>query len=459
MTSTEALTEHLVEYALSVCWEKVPAPAQERVKQLFLDFLGVACGGHGLGDSTPAVLQAGRTLAKGTRGVCSVVGERRLYPPPIAAFLNGTFAHTLDFDDTHRESIIHPGTPVFATLLALAEVHHASGKAFLEAALAGYEVTCRIGNAHGEAVHRRGFHPTATTGIFGAVAGGAHLLGLSPETTLDAFGLAGSMASGSLQFLITGGWNKRVHVGLAAHNALYALAMAQSGVKGARQPIEGPNGYLRSYVEGPVEPMRALAGMGDGDWQVLRTAVKPYPSCRYNHAVIDGITGLARRYEIDVREVAGIEVALPPIGHAVVAVPAQSKRRPHTTVDGQFSVYFAAAAALLEKGFTWASYRLLHDPQVITIMDRTTAVADASIEGMGARVALVGRAGQRWEVVVPYPLGEPENPVPWEGLAQKFQSLAQTVLSPDQVQAIVQRVPVLEKEGDMASFTSLLRRW
>ncbi|MFN3973683.1 MAG: MmgE/PrpD family protein [Dehalococcoidia bacterium] len=458
MTSTEALTERLVEYALSVRWERVPAPAQERVKQLFLDFLGVACGGRGLGDSTSAVLKGGRALAKGARGVCSVVGERRLYPSPIAAFLNGTFAHSLDFDDTHRESIIHPGTPVFAALLALAEVHHTSGKVFLQAAVAGYEVTCRIGNAHGEAVHRRGFHPTATTGIFGSVAAGAHLLGLSPETTLDALGLAGSMASGSLQFLITGGWNKRVHVGLAAHNALYALAMAQSGVKGARQPLEGANGYLRSYAEGPVEPMRALTGMGDGEWQVLRTAVKPYPSCRYNHAVIDGILYLTRRYEIDAREVACIEVALPPIGHAVVADPAQGKRRPHTTVDGQFSVYFASAAALMDKGFTWASYRLLQHPQVTALMDRTTAVADASIAGMGARVALVGHSGQRWEVVVPYPLGEPENPLPWEGLAQKFRGLAQTVLSPDQVQAILQRVPVLEKEGDMASFTTLLRR-
>lgn len=85
-------------------------------------------------------------------------------------------------------------------------------------------------------------------------------------------------------------------------------------------------------------------------------------------------------------------------------------------------------------------------------------MADASIAGMGARVALVGRSGQRWEVVVPYPLGEPENPLPWERLAQKFQSLAQAVLSPDQVQAILQRVPVLEKEMDMASFTTLLRR-
>lgn len=452
------LTEPLLEYALSISWEKVSEPARERVKQLFLDFLGVALGGRGLGDSTEAVLRAAQGLRKGARGACTVVGERHLYPPPIAAFLNGTFAHTLDFDDTHRESITHPGTPIFATLLALAEVHHAPGEKFLEAALAGYEVTCRIGNAHGEGVHRRGFHPTATTGIFGAVAAGARILDMSMDKALHALGLAGSMASGSLQFIVSGGWNKRVHVGLAAHNALYALALAEAGVQGARWPLEGEKGYLRAYAEGPVVLEKALEGLGNGDWQVLHTAVKPYPSCRYNHAVVDAIIALTRRYEIDAGEVARIEVALPPIGYALVAVPSEEKRRPRNSVDGQFSVYFASAVSLLERGLTWGSYQRLSDAQVLSLMDKVVAVADASVGGMGARVAIEGRSGQRWEIAVPYPLGEPENPLPWEGFAEKFRTLASTVLPSPSVQAILQRVPTLEGEGDMAAFTPLLRK-
>ncbi|GBD10587.1 hypothetical protein HRbin23_00231 [bacterium HR23] len=454
----DGLTVRLVDYALSVQWERVSPPARERVKQLFLDFLGVALGGRGLADSTPALLRAGRSLAKGARGVCTVVGERRGFPPPVAAFLNGAFAHSLDFDDTHRDSITHPGTPIFATLMALAEVHHTSGERFLESALAGYEVTCRIGLAHGEAVHRRGFHPTATTGIFGAVSAGAHLLRLSREATLDAFGLAGSMASGSLQFLVTGGWNKRVHVGLCAHNAIYALTMAGEGVKGARAPLEGHNGYLRSYAEGAVKPARALEGLGDGQWQVLRTAVKPYPSCRYNHAVIDAIAHLVRRYEVQAEEVARLEIALPPIGYALVAVPVEEKRRPRSSVDGQFSVYFASAVAMLEGGLTWASYQRLDDPQVLALIDRTVVREDPSLQGMGARVMLVTHKGGRWEAEVPYPLGEPENPLPWDGFARKFLGLAQTVLPPARADAILQRAQNLEGEGDMAQFISLLRK-
>ncbi|MCS7207256.1 MAG: MmgE/PrpD family protein [Dehalococcoidia bacterium] len=455
MAVAPSLTERLVDRALAVRWEKVPPQAQERVKHLFLDFLGVALGGRGLADSTPAVRRAGQALAKGARGTCTVVGENRRYPPPVAAFLNATFAHSLDFDDTHRESIIHPGAPIFATLLALAEVHHTSGKVFLEAALAGYEVTCRIGIAHGEAVHRRGFHPTATTGVFGAVAAGAHLLGLSPEATLDALGLAGSMASGSLQFIATGGWNKRVHVGLAAHNALYALTLAQSGVRGARQPLEGTYGYLRAYGDGTVDMTRA--SLGDGDWQVLHTAVKPYPSCRYNHAVIDAIVDLARRYEIDPAEVRRIRVVLPPVGHALVAVPPEQKRRPHTSVEGQFSVYFAAAVALLQKGLTWGSYQRLHDPQVQALMERVCAEADATVEGMGARVTLEGYAGQRWETSIRYPRGEPENPLPWPHLVGKFLDLACTVLPREHADRLLDRVSTVEMEADMASLICLLR--
>jgi len=458
-THDGALTERLVEYAYGIRWEEVPPEARERVKHLFLDFLGVAVGGRGLGDSTPAVLRAGRALAAGAQGVCTVVGERPLYPSPVAAFLNGAFAHTLDFDDTHRESIIHPGAPLFAALLALSEAHRIPGRRFLEAALVGYEVTCRIGVVHGEGVHRRGFHPTATTGIFGAVVAGAYLLGLPKEVAVDALGLAGSMTSGSLQFLVGGGWNKRVHVGLAAHNAIYALTMAQEGVRGARQPLEGTYGYLRSYAEGVADPSRALGDVGEGDrvWHVLRTAVKPYPSCRYNHAVVDALVSLARRTPLTPAGVEGVEVVLPPVGYALVAVPPEGKRRPRTSVDAQFSVYFAAAVALLEGGLTWQSYRRLSDPQVVALMDRVVAREDPSLKGMGARVVVHGRDGEVWATTVPYPLGEPENPLSWEGLAAKFRSLALTVLPPQRVEALLQRVPSLEQEGDMGAFTPLLQ--
>jgi 2-methylcitrate dehydratase PrpD len=155
--------------------------------------------------------------------------------------------------------------------------------------------------------------------------------------------------------------------------------------------------------------------------------------------------------------VEGVEVVLPPVGYALVAVPPEGKRRPRTSVDAQFSVYFAAAVALLEGGLTWQSYRRLSDPQVVALMDRVVAREDPSLKGMGARVVVHGRDGEVWATTVPYPLGEPENPLSWEGLAAKFRSLALTVLPPQRVEALLQRVPSLEQEGDMGAFTPLLQ--
>jgi len=457
MTQTKTgITERLADYALSLDYEHIPPSALERTKMLFLDFLGVALGGNAFADSTPAFRKGVQDLARGAPGRCTVVGERDLYPAPLAALLNGAYAHSLDFDDTHRESVMHPGTPVFATLLALAEETGADGRRFLTSAVAGYEVSCKVGRAHGEGVHKRGFHPTATTGIFGAVAAGARLLGLDREALLNALGIAGSQSAGSLRFMETGAWNKRLHVGLCAHNALYALTFAQAGVLGAREPLEGRFGYFFSFVEPPYDLARALEGLGER-YEVLYTAVKPYPSCRYNHGVIDAVLDLVRREGLGPDQVQEMEIALNQAGMELVGVPEEVKRRPKNIVDGQFSVFFAAASALLEGRFTWDAYRRLGDPQVQDLIARIRISLDRAIPALGSRVKVVTRDGRTLVKEVPLARGEPETFPTWEELEEKFRGLASALLPEEQVRRVAETVRHLEQVEDLRALTALLR--
>ncbi len=447
------VTTALADFCTGLRYEDLPPPVVQRTKELFLDFLGVACGGR-TDESAGPLLRAVARLGGRGPDEASVVGEEERYVAHYAALLNGAFAHSQDFDDTHREAVLHPGVPVFATLLALGEATRASGRDFLTAAVVGYEVSCRLGRAHGEAVHGRGFHPTATTGVFGATAAGARLLGLGRQALLDAWGLNLSQAAGTFQFLENGAWNKRVHVGLAAHNAIVALAMAREGVTGAANPFLGRFGYYFSYAGIEPDLEAALADLGR-QFEVMNTAVKPYPCCRYSHPVIDGLAELARTHGLRPEDVEAVEVGLPRAGMPVVAEPEAPKKAPANVVDAQFSVYFAAAIALLEGGFTWQSYGRLRDPAVVALMGRVRVYA-CPLKGLSARVAVLTRRGERFESDVPLAKGEPERPLTWEELLAKFRPLAEPVLGPA-AEELVSVVEGLERVPDLTAVGRLLR--
>src|SRR5690606_37824847 len=180
--------------------------------------------------STPSLLAMLKALDLDGAGPASVMGDGKTYSPAVAALLNGALGHSLDFDDTHADSSLHPSAPVVPAAFAVGEAVGASGAEVLTAIVAGYEVCCRLGNALDPSSHyARGFHPTATAGTFGAAAAAAKLYRLPAERIATAFGVSGSQAAGSLQFLENGAWNKRFQVGAAAMNGVVAATLAKEG--------------------------------------------------------------------------------------------------------------------------------------------------------------------------------------------------------------------------------------
>ena len=421
------ITRRLAEFASRIEHDGLPAPVRERTKALIADHIAIAYRARQEAAICPSIAAALKGLGL-SAGEASVIGDARGYAPPAAAFFNGALAHCLDFDDTHARASIHPSAPIVPAALAAAEMSSASGPDCVAAITAGYEVQIRLSLALGPSAHyARGYHPTATCGVFGAAAAAGRILGLGTEEMVHAYGLCGSQAAGSMQFLADGAWNKPFHVGYAAMSGLIAASLAREGFRGAADAIEGRAGFLASYAPSP-EPEEAIRNLGS-EWETLDIAVKPYPSCRYGHAAMDALIALRTDHRLDADAVDSVQIGLPQTGWRLIGDPEPEKQNPQNYVDGQFSMPFVAAVALREGGMSWDSYAVhLQDPRTRSLCRRISSVVDPEVEShfpahMAGSARVRTRDGEELEKLVVVAKGEPENFPSAAELRAKFDGL------------------------------------
>lgn len=423
------VTAELSKFSAEVSIDKVPPEVVSRARLLLLDLVGNIVRGHET-ESTPALLSMIRALGM-AEGTSRVFGDSHTFSPAGAALLQGALAHSLDFDDTHAAATLHPGAAVIPAALAAAEMINASGATTLAAIIAGYEVICRVALALPAGEHyARGFHPTSTCGAFGAAAAAARVLGLDADGTASALGIALSQTAGSLQFLQNGAWTKRFQVGWSAMSGLAAATLASKSFKGADQAIEGAHGFLRSYAPRP-SPQRATQDLGKV-YELMATAVKPYPSCRYGHAGIDAAISLRAEHNLQPNEISAVVYGLSNAGMLLVGAPAQKKADPQNIVDAQFSAPFVLSVALATGSMSWDSYTLLHDSNIRSLLPKIRCEYDAEIEAefpinMSGKLAIHAR-GQVLVKKVVVPRGEPGNFLSGEELLAKFTNLAEPSL-------------------------------
>jgi 2-methylcitrate dehydratase PrpD len=297
--------------------------------------------------------------------------------------------------------------------------------------------------------------------VFGAAAAAAVVMRLDADAVESAFGLCGSHAAGSMQFLADGSWNKPYHTGFAAANGLTAACMAAEGFRGAHEAFEGTRGgFLKSYAPTP-DPDRAVAGLGT-IWQTLGVAVKPYPSCRYGHAAIDALLELRAANDLDWREVESVEIGLPQTGINIIGEPQAEKQAPKNYVDGQFSMAFCAAVALRDGAMDWDSYeRHLTDAQTLALCRRIRTVHDARVEAEYpanmSGVARVHTGSGHFEKFVIVPKGEPGNFVTRDELRAKFDGLVGPYLGMARRDELARRLLALDEERDLGALLALTR--
>jgi 2-methylcitrate dehydratase PrpD len=451
-------TATLAAYVAELKYDDIPPEVLDRAKVLTLDFLGSAIRARREAESTPSVINMLAALKLDAAGEATVFGDTRTWTPAVAALLNGTMGHSLDFDDTHADSSLHPSAPVVPAAFAVGEMVGASGSEVLTAIVAGYEVCCRLGNALDPTSHyARGFHPTATAGTYGAAAAAGKLFGLSEQQLIYAFGVSGSQAAGSLQFLVNGAWNKRYQVGASAMNGVIAATLAKNDFVGAVESVEGKHGLLVGYTDTPHRD-KAVAGLGT-TYETMKIGVKPYPSCRYTHAAIDAIVALRREHNLTPDQVKRVEIGLHRNGITLTG-DAATKRHPTSIVGGQFSMFFTGALALDQGRFGWDDYTRLGDAAINALADKFDVVQDDKLETgrshpFGARVTITTEDGVH-ERLHDDPSGEPTSFPSAQAMSDKFITLARPVLS-SRAQDFADAILALERFDRVEQATALGR--
>ncbi len=451
------ITTELAQFTADIRLDRLPPDVVKRARFLVLDLVGNIVRARHDAESTPSFLAAVRAMGMAA-GNSGVFGDAARYTPAGAAFLNGALAHSLDFDDTHAAGSLHPGAPVIPAALAAGEMVGASGADVLAAIVAGYEMTCRIALALPAGEHYdRGFHPTATCGAFGAAAAAARVFGLTAEQTEGALGTVLSQCAGSLQFLVNGAWTKRFQVGWAATNGLMAATLVREGFKGPTEALEGRHGFLHAYAPKP-NPARAVQDLGSV-FELMHTAVKPYPSCRYGHAGIDAALALRAANDIKPGEITAVTLGLPRAGMTLIGTPPEKKANPQNVVDGQFSGPFVVSAALATGAMGWDSYGLLGDATVRGLLPKVTCEFDPEIEAefpanMSGKLTIAAR-GQSFTQKVVVPKGEPTNFLTEAELRAKFAGLTEAMLGAERAAKLADAVLAIDTTTDVASLMRL----
>lgn len=451
----------LAEFCLGLRWDSLSTTVQERARELLLDHIGVAVGGL-VADSSPSVQTFAERVSPGG-GASTLIGRATGFRPEWAALANGTISHAIEMDDCGRESSLHPGVSVIPAALAIAEETDAPVGELLAAIAAGYEVTMRAGAAlDPKSAYRRGFHPTGVAGVFGATAAAGHVLGLGDGQLASALGIAGTMASGSLEYLSEGSWTKRLNPGWAAHSGIVAARLAEAGYRGPTTAFEGPLGFLHAYSD-TGRPDRLLADLGE-PLQIMKVAIKPYACCRYVHALIDATLALRTEHDIAADQVEHVDLGVLSMATDLVSHPIERKRNPQSIVDAQFSAPYAAAIALITGGAGKAQFteELIAMPEIRRLMAATDCHTDAALdatypEGMPGSVRLRLRDGRVVEARVDFPLGEPENPLSRAELVTRFVELTAGSIADGAAASLADRVLALHGDEPTAALSALIR--
>ena len=449
------LAQRLAAFAASLAFEDVPDDVVASVRLRTLDVLGIALASS-RGDWAPAVID----LAGNGGRECTVLGTARMAPLPLAILVNGTLAHGLDYDDTHAASITHASAVIVPTVLGVAEAHDLDGRSAITAAVAGYEAITRIGMAASGAFHARGWHATSVCGAFAAALTAGACERLDAARLTAALGLAGSFASGVMEHLEDGSWAKRLHPGRAGHAGALAAGLARGGVPGPATILEGRFGLYRTFLGAEPDP-RPFDTLGR-EWETLRVGYKPYPCCHLNHAYLDCALELRRAPGFSIDAIERIECRVPAGEVPIICEPAETKRRPRSSYDAQFSLAFSIASAFVDGAVGLDTYASAHldDPRVLALAARVSHVVDPespfpkSFPGW-VRVRL--RDGQELEARLPHGRGGLERPLPAEAIVEKFRDNARRALPAARVAALERAVLDLDRLKSVRELMVLCR--
>jgi 2-methylcitrate dehydratase PrpD len=395
----------------------------------------------------------------GARPVAAQLGTGLRTSAEGAALINGVSGHALDYDDVSVSVRGHPSVVVLPAALAAAQSVGASGRALLEAFVAGVEVMAKLGRAIGPAHYRAGWHATSTLGTLASAVAAGKLLGLDAGRLEHALAIAVSEASGSRQNF--GTMTKPFHPGHAARCGVHAARLAQKGMLGDPTAIEGPVGFFAMFAFGEARPGDVVDALGAPfDLVSPGFSVKKYPCCFATHRAADGVLDLAAEHGIRPNDVAAVTVTVPVGGRQPLI-----HDRPETGLQGKFSMQYVIAAALLDRGLGFDSFSdaAVQRPEAQALLRLVTVVEDPAIRASDnpmeegyVTVDVRTKAGPRFTQRIDHPRGSPALPLRREELVAKFRDCAARVLDPVSVDRALTSLDAIESVRDVNSLADAL---
>jgi aconitate decarboxylase len=453
-------TRAIAEFVSGLTYEQIPEPVRERIKLLILDSLGCAIYGAEL--EWCRILRGTLQKLDATR-TTSIWGTDTLLSSPHAALLNGTQVQSFELDDVHRKAVLHVGAVTLPALIAVAESHaKLSGRDFLTAAVAGYEIGPRVGLCMGQEHIGQGWHSGATVGIFSAAAGAARALKLDADKTVHALGIAGTQSSG-LMAAQYGAMVKRMHAGRAAQSGLYGALLAQNGFTGIADVFEAPYGgfcttFSRSHDRFNLAELSA--GLGER-FETMHISLKFYSCVGSNHTTLDALRDIRARRPFAIEDIDEIVVHGSQVTVDHVGWPYQ----PEGLTAAQLNLPFCVATLLLEGDVFVDEFApdCVNDAKRIALSRKVKVVEDPQTTAAGAafrhkvRVEVRLRDGTIERETREAPRGSEQSFASADDIAAKFRKLTRGVMRKAHQDALIGAVMRLEELADSRELIELLR--
>ncbi|MGX0978507.1 2-methylcitrate dehydratase PrpD [Roseovarius sp. MBR-51] len=403
-------------YVATTLDRPLPEDVLEAARMCLADWIGVLVGAHDQGAG-----RAVRDMASGWRAPGKApVFQGRTQSPLASALVNGTFAHCLDYDDTHLGCLAHLSAPTWAATLAMAcELGHSDMDA-LRAFVTGFETGARLGGSDfGETINKRGFHSTSVLGRFSAAASASVLMGLNEAQVANAMGVAATTAGGLVASF--GTMSKPFHAGKAGMDGLLAAQMGAAGFEASKALIEPEGDTLApAFVQDGAAGIPVLDF--DENWEIHNNTFKPYAACLLVHPTVESARNI--HAQAGSRKVQSARARINPMVLRFAA-----KTQVNKPLEGKFSVAYCAALGLCgfdasEQDFT---AERLADPAVQAMFPKVEVITDDSLTSTAASMSVCFDDGTELTVDTPLARGNPGNPIGWDGMHRKFMSLAEPV--------------------------------
>jgi 2-methylcitrate dehydratase PrpD len=367
----------------------------------------------------------------------------------LAALVNGTLSHCLDYDDTHIPTAVHVSGPVWATVLALGTQQQCDEALMLKAFVTGFQVAACLGDdGIGVRLNNSGWHATSTLGMLGATAAACVVMGLDEPKVAHALGLAATQVGGLTASF--GTMAKPFHPGKAAMDAIIAVQLAANGMQAATTLFDGPLGVVPTLLQDRTVDYRVPA-LDDG-WEIMRNSFKPYAACQLAHAAIDGAR--AARERVGARQIEAIEVFVHPLAIKIAGVV-----DPKTSTEGKFSIGFCIALALHGNAVTTRDFtqEQLADPRLRDITKRVQLIAEDGIERTATRLEFSMTDGERFTQNVEHAFGSIGNAMASKDLDEKFVTVVSAVLG-ERAGELLEIMQGFERPGSLARMSALCAR-